>query len=213
MTSANVSNLNTDSQMTPPRPGSSASTGLTGDSRAKAGGAISKVTEGAQQAAEEAKQSATTLAAEANDKVKSLLTEQVGVGADLIGHVAASAKVAAESLEPHSPQLASLVRGASERADEFSREIRGQTIEQIARRTSDFARARPAVMFGAAATCGFFLYRLFKAGSHGRPRPESQQSGGQDHRGWQIDGKSGGNRYPLTDDPRISAHYGQSHGA
>jgi ElaB/YqjD/DUF883 family membrane-anchored ribosome-binding protein len=138
------------------------------------------------------------------------LTEQVGVGADLIGHVAASAKVAAESLEPHAPQLASLVRGASERADEFSREIRGQTIEQIARRTSDFARARPAVMFGAAATCGFFLYRLFKAGSH---RSESQQSGVQDHREWQTDGKSGGSRYPLTDVPPISADYGQSHGA
>jgi ElaB/YqjD/DUF883 family membrane-anchored ribosome-binding protein len=206
MTSANVSNLNTDSQMTPPRPGSSASTGLTGDSRAKAEGAMSKITEGAQQAAEEAKRSATTLAAEANDKVKSLLTEQVGVGADLIGHVAASAKVAAESLEQHAPQLASLVRGASERVDEFSREIRGQTIEQIARRTSDFARARPAVMFGAAATCGFFLYRLFKAGSYGRTR---QQSAAQDHREWQT----GGSRYPLTDVPPISAHYGQSHGA
>jgi ElaB/YqjD/DUF883 family membrane-anchored ribosome-binding protein len=213
MTSANVSNLNTDSQMTPPRPGSSASTGLTGDSGAKAEGAMSKITDGAQRAAEEAKRTATTLAAEANEKVKSLLTEQVGVGADLIGHVAASTKVAAESLEPHAPQLASVVRGASERMDEFSREIRGQTIEQIARRTSDFARARPAVMFGAAATCGFFLYRLFKAGSHGRPHSESQQSGAQDHREWQIDGKSGGSRYPLADVPPISAHYGQSHGA
>jgi ElaB/YqjD/DUF883 family membrane-anchored ribosome-binding protein len=206
MTSANVSNLNTDSQITPPRPGSNASTGLTGDSRAKAEGAMSKITEGAQQAAEEAKRSATTLAAEANEKVKGLLTEQVGVGADLIGHVAASAKVAAETLEPHSPQLASLVRGVSERVDEFSREIRGETIEQIARRTSDFARARPAVMFGAAATCGFFLYRLFKAGSYGRTR---QPSAAQDHREWQT----GGSRYPLTDVPPISAHYGQSHGA
>jgi ElaB/YqjD/DUF883 family membrane-anchored ribosome-binding protein len=167
---------------------------------------MSKITERAQQAAEEAKRSATTLAAEANEKVKSLLTEQAGVGADLIGHVAASAKVAAESLEPHAPQLASLVRGASERVDEFSRQIRDQTIGQIARRTLDFARARPAVMFGAAATCGFFLFR---AGSHGRPRSESQQSGAQNHREWQTDGKSGGSRYPLTDVPPISAHYGQ----
>jgi ABC-type transporter Mla subunit MlaD len=124
MTSANVSNLNTDTQMTPARPGSSASTGLTGDSRAKVKveGAMSKIADTAQEAAEEAKRSATTLAAEANEKVKSLLTEQVGVGADLIGHVAASAKVAAQSLEQHAPQLASLVRDASERVDAFSRE-------------------------------------------------------------------------------------------
>jgi hypothetical protein len=139
-------------------------------------------------------------------EVKSLLTEQVGVRADRIGVVAASAKVAAESLEPHASQLANLVGGASERVDEFSREICGQTIEQIARRTSDFARARSAVMSGAAATCGFFLYRLFNAGSYGHPR---QHSAAQDHREWQP----GGNRYPLTDVPPISARYGQSHGA
>jgi ElaB/YqjD/DUF883 family membrane-anchored ribosome-binding protein len=213
MTSANVSNLNTDIQTTRVGPGSGASTGLAGDPSVKAEGAMSKITDAAQQAAEEAKRSATTLAAEANEKVKSLLTEQVGVGADLIRHVAASAKVAAKNLEQNAPQLASLVRGASERVDEFSRELRGKTIEQIVRRTSDFARERPAVMFGAAATCGFFLYRLFKAGSHGRPRSESQQSGAQDDREWQTDGKSGGSRYSLTDVPPNSAHYGQSHGA
>jgi ElaB/YqjD/DUF883 family membrane-anchored ribosome-binding protein len=175
--------------------------------RTKAEDAMSTIGDVAKQAADEAKRSAATLASEANDKVKSILGQQVWAGADLVGHFAASAKVAADDLDRNAPQLAGLVRDASQRIEHFSQEIRGQSVDQLVRRTSDFARERPAVMFGAAAACGFFLFRLFKAGSGGTSRSSGSRSGEHDRR----DGPGGSGYHP--DSPSLSPHYGQSHGA
>jgi len=133
--------------------------------------------------------------------------QQVGVGAGLVGHVAASTRVAADDLNRNAPQLAALVRDVSRRMEQFSQEIRGQSVDQLVRRTSDFARERPAVMFGAAAACGFFLFRLLKAGS-----PSTTAATGwrlpADHR----DGPGGLGFHP--DSPSVSpTHDGPSHGA
>ena len=78
---------------------------MAGDLRAKAGDAVAKVGDVASEAVEEAKRSANTLAAEAGEKVKAMLNQQVGVGADMAGHVAASARAAADSLDPTVPCL------------------------------------------------------------------------------------------------------------
>jgi len=142
-----------------------ASSNSQGSLRARAEDAVAKIGDAAMQAADETKRSAATLASEANDKVKALMGEKVGAGAELIGHVAAAARIASDDLTRNAPQLGGLLRDASERMESFSQEIRGQSIDQLVRRTSDFARERPAMMFGAAAACGFFLFRLFKAGS------------------------------------------------
>jgi len=147
------------------RPQSSAGSSSIGlqDVRATAGEAVSKLAEVAQQAGNNAKQAASSLASEANQKAKGLLNQQFSAGADLAGHVAQSAKCAADSLDQNAPQLANLVRGAADKVEEFSRDMRGQSVEQLLRTASDFTRRQPAVVFGLASLAGFLLFRVLKA--------------------------------------------------
>jgi ElaB/YqjD/DUF883 family membrane-anchored ribosome-binding protein len=177
----------------------SSSLSARGDPGVKAGDAKSKIGEVAGEVADEAKRSAATLASEANNKMWDFMDEQAGAGANLVGHVAASTRLAAEDLERNAPQLAGLVRDVSRKMEQFSQEIRGQSVNQLMRRSSDFARERPAVMFGAAAACGFFLFRLFKAGSAVSTEGSRSQNA------------KGGTAYGPASS--ASPHYDQSHGA
>jgi ElaB/YqjD/DUF883 family membrane-anchored ribosome-binding protein len=132
-----------------------------------AGEAVSKLTDAAHQAVGEAKRSTNALAAEANQQVKGVLNGQVNAAADLVSQVAQTARMAAKDLDGSVPQLASLVRGASERMEEFSRDIRDRSVDELVQATSEFARRKPAVVFGAAVALGFLAFRLFKVASPG----------------------------------------------
>src|SRR6266540_1576453 len=133
------------------------------DVRAKASEAVSKLADVAQQAGGQAKQTASSLASDANQKAKGFLNQQVASGAELAGHVANSARCAADNLDQNAPQLAELVRGAAKRVEEFSRDLRGQTVEDLVRTASDFTRRQPAVVFGLASLAGFLLFRVLKS--------------------------------------------------
>ena len=145
------------------RSGSQGPSGDSQDMRAKAGEAVSKVTDAAQEAVSQAKQAASSLASEATQRTKGLLNQQVAAGADLVGHVANSAKSAADSLDRNAPQLAGLVRSAADRIEDFSRDIRGQSVDELMKAASDFTRRQPAMVFGLASVAGFFLFRLLKS--------------------------------------------------
>lgn len=150
------------------------------DVRGKAGEAVSKLADVAQQAGSQAKQTASSLASDANQKAKGFLNQQVSSGADLAGHVAVSARCAADNLDQNAPQLADLVRGAAKRVEEFSRDLRGQTVEGLVRTASDFTRRQPAVVFGFASFAGFLLFRVLKSNP-----PRSSEDGylrGDDYR-------------------------------
>ena len=136
--------------------------------RAKAGEAVSRVADAAQQAGSQAKEAAASLASDASQKAKSLLNMQVTAGADLAGHVAESARCAADNLNQNAPQLAGLVRGAAERVEEFSRDMRDQTVEDLVRSASDFTRRQPALVFGLASLAGFLAFRVLKSSPPGR---------------------------------------------
>ena len=133
------------------------------DVRAKAGEAVSKLADVAQQAGSQAKHTASSLASDANQKAKGFLNQQVAAGADLVHHVADSARCAADNLDQSAPQLADLVRGAAKKVEEFSRDLRGQTVEDLVRTASDFTRRQPAVVFGFASLAGFLLFRVLKS--------------------------------------------------
>jgi hypothetical protein len=137
--------------------------GASQDMRGKAGEAASKIADGAQQVGSQAKQAASSLASEASHKAKGFANMQVTAGADLLGHVAESARRAADSLNQNAPQLAGLVRGAADRAEDFSRDLHDQTVEDLVRTASDFARRRPALVFGLASLAGFLAFRVFKS--------------------------------------------------
>ena len=145
--------------------------------RAKAGEAVSKLADVAEQAGSQAKDAAAALASNANEKAKGFLNQQVTAGADLAENVAESVRYAADNLGQNAPQLADLVRGAAERVEEFSRDIRGQTVGDLVRTASDLTRRQPALVFGLASLAGFVLFRVLKSSS-----PSSAQAGGSSHR-------------------------------
>jgi len=129
----------------------------------RAGEAVSKLSEVVQEAGTQAKETATSLAVEAGQNAKRLMNKQVGNSADFIGHVATSVKTAARSLDGQAPQLAKWAQDLATRADEFSASIRYQTVDELYASASAYARRQPTLVFGAAAVCGFLLFRLFKA--------------------------------------------------
>jgi ElaB/YqjD/DUF883 family membrane-anchored ribosome-binding protein len=134
------------------------------DLGAKTGEAVSKLAQAVQQAGSQAKETATSLASEAGEKAKGLMHQQVETGADFIGDIAQSVRAAADNLEQKAPQLASLVRGVAQQVTDFSETVRHQTVEELLNTTSDFVRRNPAIVFSAAAACGFMLFRVFRAG-------------------------------------------------
>jgi ElaB/YqjD/DUF883 family membrane-anchored ribosome-binding protein len=154
--------------------------------RAKAGETVSKFAEVAQEAGNQAKQAAASLASEANEKAKGFLNQQVGAGADFVRNVAEAARRAADHLAQDSPQAAGLVRNMADKAEDFSRDLRGQSIEDIVGAASDFTRRQPALVFGMASLAGFFLARVLKAGAPPRDSFEraslrgSSYGGGED---------------------------------
>jgi hypothetical protein len=150
--------------------------------REKAEDAVSKLTDVAQQAGSQAKQTASSMAAEATQGAKGFLNSQVAAGADLAGHVADSVRSAADKLEQNAPQLAGLVRGAAEGVEGFSRDMRDQSVEDLWRTASEFSRKQPAVVFGLASLAGFLLFRVLKAGPSDGERSGRQYPRGQSYR-------------------------------
>ena len=129
-----------------------------------------RLSDAAQAAGRQAKDAASGLAAEANQNVKGLLNDQIATGADLAGHLAKAARVAADDLVPNAPKLAGMVRTAANTMDEFSGTMRDRSVEDLFHSASDFTRRQPAAVFGAAALAGFFLFRILKvSGDHDDP--------------------------------------------
>jgi len=55
------------------------------------------------------------------------------------------------------------MRGAAKKVEEFSRDLQGQTVDDLVRTASDFTRRQPAVVFGLASLAGFLLFRVLKS--------------------------------------------------
>jgi ElaB/YqjD/DUF883 family membrane-anchored ribosome-binding protein len=149
------------------------------DLGAQAGAALSKVSEAAQQAGSHLKEAATSLSTNAGEKAKGFIDQQVASGADFLGYIGSSARVAADTLHPDAPQLAGLVRGMATSVTDLSDTVRGQSSEELLKTASDYVRQNPALVFSAAAACGFALARLLQGGawSGGRPNVRPGNSG------------------------------------
>ena len=121
-----------------------------------------------------AKQAADTLVSAATEKLKDIANQQVAAGADLVGHVGKSVRVAGEHLNPQAPYLARFAFSAAQTIEHSADQLRDQSIEDLARSTADFARQRPEIVFGVAAVSGFLLFRLLNAGVSGASGPASR---------------------------------------
>jgi hypothetical protein len=84
--------------------------------RAKAGEAVSKVADVAQEASSQVKQAAASLASEANQQAKGFLNQQLASGADLVGNIADSLRAAADNLNQNTPQLPANADGQEQSA-------------------------------------------------------------------------------------------------
>ena len=168
------------SDSTGTRSGGTTASGAAEAVRSGAADAMAKISDVAQQAMGEAKKSASTLASAATERAKGAVEERIAGGADLLGQVAASVRVAARELDPTAPQLAGFAREAAERIDEFSHDIRNKTVDELLETSSDFARRQPALLFGAAAACGFLLFRMLKTAS-GAVSEEADRFGEQSY--------------------------------
>jgi ElaB/YqjD/DUF883 family membrane-anchored ribosome-binding protein len=145
---------------------STSSTGNAGAMSAKpvtAGDAVAMVTKTMQDAGEQTRQAAVSLAAEAGEQAKHLIDEQVGIGAEVADELARSIRLAADNLATTAPLVAGFARLAADRVETFADTVRDQTAEELLATASDYVRGRPMIVFGAAATCGFVLFRLLKA--------------------------------------------------
>jgi hypothetical protein len=178
----------------PPRSGSSGSTSgrshtpaPSQDMRAKAGEAAAKVADATREAGGKAKRAATSLTSDATKQAKGFLNMQVTAGADMFGHVAESARAAADSLDPNAPQLAGLVRNAADRAEEFSEGLREQTVDDLIKMASDFTRKQPALVFGLASLAGFLAFRVLKSST---PRASWEQEWEHDSRTRRFEGRA-----------------------
>jgi ABC-type transporter Mla subunit MlaD len=109
------------------------------------------------------KQAASDTAESLTGEVKELLNRQVGGGADMLGHLARSARSAADDLEHDSPQIAGLARSLASQVDRYAGGLRDQSIDEIWRTAADFTRRQPALVFGLAALAGFFALRTVKS--------------------------------------------------
>jgi ElaB/YqjD/DUF883 family membrane-anchored ribosome-binding protein len=132
---------------------------------AQMGAALSKVSEAAQQAGSHVREAATSLTTEAGEKAKGFVDQQIASGADFLGYIGRSARVAADTLHPDTPQLAGLVRGMATSVTDLSHTVRGQSPDALLETASDYVRQNPALVFSAAAACGFVLARLLQGGA------------------------------------------------
>ena len=171
-------------QASRPNPDTETSDFSTSALRAKAQEAVGKASDMAQQAGSQARQAASSLAADANERAKGFLNQRVSSGADIAGHVADSARCAADNLGDKAPQLAEFVRGAAGRVEEFSQQMRDKTVDELLRNASDFTRNQPALVFGLASLAGFFLFRVLKA----NPEGSSGGTAGSGHSTGQLSG-------------------------
>jgi ElaB/YqjD/DUF883 family membrane-anchored ribosome-binding protein len=144
---------------------SSVANNISGGTNSTTSKVLAKVGEAAQQAGGQVREKAGALAADAGEKAKGLLNNQVEAGADFLGNVSRSVTAAADTLATDTPQLAGLVRGMATSVADLSNSVRGQSPDALLETTATYIRQNPALVLSAAAICGFALTRFLQGGT------------------------------------------------
>lgn len=143
------------------------------------GDALTEASRAASDVAGKASQVASDAASSITDQVKGLLDKQVGNGANMVGHLAGSAMLAADDLHRNAPQLAGLLQGVAHRLESYADDLHEQSVDELWRSASNYTRRQPAVVFGLAALVGFFALRTLKSTPVTPTAKHSQQQHGQ----------------------------------
>jgi len=152
------------------------------DSQAKrdlerAKGAVEREVETAKDKLNEAGERMRSTASDAVEKTKSAVSDQADKGKDAVASsmsdFASAVRKASDELGHRDQSLAaSLVREVAGGLEDASRSLHGQSIGELTRSVSDFARRQPSAFLVGAAVAGIALGRFVKA-SEERPRSDS----------------------------------------
>jgi hypothetical protein len=96
----------------------------------------------------------------------------------MVARVSNSIRAAADSLDQDVPQVAPLVHRAADQLADLSDALADRSAAELLQATADFARRRPALVFGATALGGFLLFRLLNVSSspaYGETRDEPEE--------------------------------------
>ena len=108
------------------------------------------------------------------DQLKTLVSDQVGSGADVVAQFATATRKAADELDSGAPRAAHFVNGLAQRLDSYAEVLRDRSIDELVSSASDYTRRNPALVFGVAALAGFVVMRTFKNASTGQQRGMDQ---------------------------------------
>ena len=138
-----------------------------------------KTSELARDTGAKAKQAITQTTSSVTREVRGMLDSRISESVSVVGQVATSLKLAADDLDAKSPVAAGVVRNVAEKVQGYAEDFQDQTVEQMMRSVSDFARRQPAVAFGLGAVAGFLLFRAVKtaAGTTGGSTPGAAAEG------------------------------------
>jgi ElaB/YqjD/DUF883 family membrane-anchored ribosome-binding protein len=153
----------------PERPRTMETGGRTSGEHAGAGEKVaephSRVGKAVREAGAQTQEAVSSLGSRANWEARRLADRQLSMGAEIVGDLADAVRTAAERLGRNEPQIAHLARKAADKLDDFSDAIGSQSAEELWQASTDFARRRPAAVFGATAALGFLLVRLLHPGA------------------------------------------------
>jgi hypothetical protein len=155
------------------------------DLRDQAGAAVDKV-----------KAETSELASTAGERVRGIVDQQKGVGADALGAMARAAHDAAGQLEEQTPMVARAVHQAAAGAERISRDLRDRSVGDLVNTVSDFARRERVAFFAGTVLAGLVLARFVKssASAHESDRTGHRHQGGADrkHAGHQREDNGNG---------------------
>jgi ABC-type transporter Mla subunit MlaD len=143
-----------------------------------AGEAFASISDTAREAGAKAKETVSETASAVADHFKDILDKQIGNHISGAGVLASAVKRAADEIEQNSPLAAGFVRSVSDKVEQFVETYEDETVEQLVRSASDFARRQPALVFGLAAVAGFLVFRTIKSAPATTQSPPIQPSVG-----------------------------------
>lgn len=145
--------------------------------------ATEEVTGAAKEAIVTAARAVTSQASDAIGNVAaqigSSVEEQKGRGADSLSGLAHAIKTAAAELDQQSPAIASQFRGASDRIERLSGNLRDRKVEELITDYSNLARTQPAAFFAGAMIAGFALSRFVKSSAQRQQRQDNASTSGE----------------------------------
>lgn len=130
-------------------------------------------------AVEQVKTETGELASTAGERVRGIVEQQKGVGADALGAMARAAHEAAGQLEEQTPMVARAVHQAAAGAERISRDLRDRSVGDLVNTVSDFARREPVAFFAGTVLAGLVLARFVKSSANGKPASGDDETLGQ----------------------------------